>query len=154
MAALDIAPSLHFVEPVLKINGKEWIKMMDECVHCAHLRNPSGAWALSFYCSWTTRRRTLASCRLVTTERGQAAVGCSRNSSAQRHSEKRHPRAFDFPWHSPQTHTAPQAQTAHSKMGPLTLKNAWEPIFDFSVTRHWAPRPFFMTVPQVEETTR
>ena len=97
MGALDIAPSLHFVEPVLKINGKERIKVMDECVHCAQLRSPSGAWALSFYCSWTTRRRTFAGWRLITTERGQAAVGCSRKCTAERHNEKRHPRAFDFP---------------------------------------------------------
>ena len=28
--ALAIAPTLHFVEPGLKINGEEWIKVMDE----------------------------------------------------------------------------------------------------------------------------
>ena len=32
MGALDIAPTLHFVEPGLKINGEEWIKVMDEYI--------------------------------------------------------------------------------------------------------------------------
>ena len=40
MGALD-APTLHFVEPGLKINGEEW----DGRVHCAQLRSPHGAWA-------------------------------------------------------------------------------------------------------------
>ena len=30
MDALDIAPTLHFVEPGLKVNGEVWIKVMDE----------------------------------------------------------------------------------------------------------------------------
>ena len=32
MSALDIAPTLHFVEPGLKINAEEWIKVMDEYI--------------------------------------------------------------------------------------------------------------------------
>ena len=32
MGALDIAPTLHSVEPGLKINGEEWIKVMGEYI--------------------------------------------------------------------------------------------------------------------------
>ena len=32
MGALDIAPTLHFLEPGLKINGEEWTKEMDEYI--------------------------------------------------------------------------------------------------------------------------
>ena len=32
VGALDIAPTLHFVEPGLKINREEWIKVMDEYI--------------------------------------------------------------------------------------------------------------------------
>ena len=32
MGACDIAPSLHFVEPGLKLNAEEWIKVMDEYI--------------------------------------------------------------------------------------------------------------------------
>ena len=39
MGALDIALTLHFVEPGLKINSEEWIKVMDEYIvpNCAAL---------------------------------------------------------------------------------------------------------------------
>ena len=39
MGALDIAPTLHFVGPGLKINGEEWVKVMDEYIaaSCAAL---------------------------------------------------------------------------------------------------------------------
>ena len=39
MGALNIAPSLHFVEPDLKLNAEEWIKVMDEYIspNCAAL---------------------------------------------------------------------------------------------------------------------
>ena len=42
MGALDIPPGLHFVEPGLKINGEEWIKVMDEYIapNCAALMEP------------------------------------------------------------------------------------------------------------------
>ena len=42
MGALDIAPTLHFVEPGLKINGEEWTKVMDEYIvpNCAALMEP------------------------------------------------------------------------------------------------------------------
>ena len=42
MGACDIAPSLHFVEPRLKINGEEWIKVMDEYIvpNCTALMEP------------------------------------------------------------------------------------------------------------------
>ena len=42
MGALDMAPTLHFVEPGLKINGEEWIKVMDEYIvpNCAALLEP------------------------------------------------------------------------------------------------------------------
>ena len=32
ISALDIAPTLHFVEPGLKINVEEWIKVTDEYI--------------------------------------------------------------------------------------------------------------------------
>ena len=32
MGTLGIAPTLHFVEPGLKISGEEWIKVMDEYI--------------------------------------------------------------------------------------------------------------------------
>ena len=32
VGACDIAPSLHFVEPGLKLNAEEWIKVMDEYI--------------------------------------------------------------------------------------------------------------------------
>ena len=32
MIALDIAPTLHFVESGLKINGEEWTEVMDEYI--------------------------------------------------------------------------------------------------------------------------
>ena len=39
MGACGIAPSLHFVEPGLKLNAEEWIKVMDEYIvpNCAAL---------------------------------------------------------------------------------------------------------------------
>ena len=42
MGALDIAPTLHFVEPGLKINGEEWIKVVGEFFvpSCAALLEP------------------------------------------------------------------------------------------------------------------
>ena len=42
MGALDIAPTLHFVEPGLKINAEEWIKVMDEYIAptCTALMEP------------------------------------------------------------------------------------------------------------------
>ena len=42
MGACDIAPSLHFVEPGLKLNGGEWIKVMDEYIvpNCTVLVEP------------------------------------------------------------------------------------------------------------------
>ena len=42
MGALDIAPTLHFVEPGLNINSEEWIKVMDEYMmpKCAALMEP------------------------------------------------------------------------------------------------------------------
>ena len=42
MGALDIAPTLHFVEPGLKINSEERIKVMDEYVvpKCSALVEP------------------------------------------------------------------------------------------------------------------
>ena len=42
MGALAIAPTLHFVEPGLKINGEEWIRVMDEYFvpNCAALLEP------------------------------------------------------------------------------------------------------------------
>ena len=39
MGARDIAPKLHFVELGVKINGDEWLKVMDENIV------PNGAWA-------------------------------------------------------------------------------------------------------------
>ena len=42
MGACDIAPSLHFVEPGLKVNAEEWIKVMDEYIvpKCTALMEP------------------------------------------------------------------------------------------------------------------
>ena len=42
MGACDIAPSLHFVEPGLKRNAEEWIKVMDEHIvpNCTALMEP------------------------------------------------------------------------------------------------------------------
>ena len=42
MGACNIAPSLHFVEPGLKLNAEEWIKVMDECIvpSCTALMEP------------------------------------------------------------------------------------------------------------------
>ena len=42
MGALDTARTLHFVEPGLKINGKEWIRVMDEHIvpNCAVVLEP------------------------------------------------------------------------------------------------------------------
>ena len=57
MGALDIAPTLHFVE---QVNGEEWIKVMDEYL----VPNCLG---VSFCCSWTTRRRARAGRHLTTT---------------------------------------------------------------------------------------
>ena len=53
MGALDIAPTLHFVELALKINGEEWVKAMDEHIvpSCAAFMEPGR--------KATTRRRTL-----------------------------------------------------------------------------------------------
>ena len=49
MGALDIAPTLHFVEPCLKTSSEEWIKVMDEYIvpNCAALTERG----VSFYCS-------------------------------------------------------------------------------------------------------
>ena len=60
MGVLDIAPTLHFVELGLKINGEEWIKVMDEYIvpNCAALMEPE---------TWTTRHRTLAGWLVTTT---------------------------------------------------------------------------------------
>ena len=46
--ALDIAPTLHFVEPGLKINGEEWIKGMEEHIapNCAALMEPGREYLL------------------------------------------------------------------------------------------------------------
>ena len=56
MGALDIAPTLHFVEPGLKINGEECIKEMDE------ISAPTAPMELGhkFLLLLSTRRRTLA----------------------------------------------------------------------------------------------
>ena len=42
MVALDMAPTLHFVEPGLKINGAEWIQVVDEYIapNCTALMEP------------------------------------------------------------------------------------------------------------------
>ena len=66
MGALDIAPTLYFVEPGLKLNAEELIKAMDECIvpNCTALLEPPG---VSFYRSWTTRRRTLPGMLVSTT---------------------------------------------------------------------------------------
>ena len=42
MGACDIAPSLHFVEPDLKLNAEEWIKVMEKYIlpACAALMEP------------------------------------------------------------------------------------------------------------------
>ena len=42
MGALDTAPTLHFVEPGLKISDEDWIKVVDECIalNCAVLMEP------------------------------------------------------------------------------------------------------------------
>ena len=42
LGALDIALTLHFVEPGLKINSEEWIKVMNEYIapNCAGLLEP------------------------------------------------------------------------------------------------------------------
>ena len=42
MGAFDIAPTLHFVEPGLRLNAKEWIKVMDEYIvpNCTALMEP------------------------------------------------------------------------------------------------------------------
>ena len=42
MGACDIVPTLHFVEPGLKLNAEEWIKVMDEYIvpNCTALMEP------------------------------------------------------------------------------------------------------------------
>ena len=42
MGAFDIAPTLNFMELGLKINGEEWMKVMDEYIapNCAALMEP------------------------------------------------------------------------------------------------------------------
>ena len=42
MGACDTAPSLHFVEPGLKLDAEEWIKVMDEYIvpNCTALMEP------------------------------------------------------------------------------------------------------------------